>query len=195
MAEFGIAYKLTISHEGGYVNHPQDRGGESFGGVSRRYYPTWNGWLIIDRYKYAPGFPDNLKNNEALQEQLFSFYKKNFWDINKLDQLANQEIANEVFDTGVNMGYKISAEFLQTAYNLLSKNGSDYNKIVVDGLIGSKTITAINAHKYPARIVKVLNILQGSRYVQICEKDPSQEVFFAGWIERINLCPHGATSN
>lgn len=184
MADFSIAYKITMGHEGGYSDHPNDRGSATFAGISRKYHPTWNGWLIIDRYKQLPAFPGNLKGNQALEEQVFYFYKKNFWDVNKLDQINSQEIANEVFDTGVNMGYKVAAEFLQSAYNLLSKNQASYNKILVDGVVGQKTVMAINAHKYPMRLVKTLNILQGSRYVQICEKDPTQEVFFAGWIER-----------
>lgn len=187
MADFSIAYKITMGHEGGYSDHPNDKGAATFAGISRKYHPAWNGWLIIDRYKSFPGFPSNLKGNQALQEQVFSFYKKNFWDVNKLDHINNQEIANEVFDTGVNMGYKTAAECLQAAYNLLSKNEASYNKIAVDGSIGSKTLTAINSHQYPSRIVKTLNILQGIRYVHICERDPTQEVFFAGWIERVSL--------
>lgn len=187
MADFSIAYKITMSHEGGYVSHPADRGQMTFMGISRKYHPTWNGWLIIDRHKLSSRFPENLKGNQALEEQVFSFYKKNFWDVNKLDQITNQSIANEVFDTGVNMGYKVAAECLQAAYNLLSKNESAYKKIAVDGVIGPKTIAAINSHHYPLRIIKTLNILQGIRYVHICEKDSSQEVFFAGWIERVAL--------
>lgn len=187
MAQFDLAYNITIGHEGGYSNHPNDHGQMTFMGISRKYYPLWNGWLLIDKYKRLHNFPDNLIGNQALQEQVFSFYKKKFWDVNKLDQINNQEIANEVFDTGVNMGYRIAAEFLQKAYNLLSKNESLYKKILVDGAIGSKTLSAINNHMYPIRIFKTINILQGSRYVSICEKDPSQEVFFAGWIERVSV--------
>lgn len=187
MADFSIAYKITMKHEGGYVNHPSDRGGESYAGISRKYYPTWNGWLLVDRYKRLDNFPSNLEGNEAIKEQVFSFYKKHFWDVNKLDQINDQNIANEMFDTGVNMGYRIAAEFLQRAYNVLSKDEKEYTKLVVDGIIGSKTISAVNVHKYPTRIFKTLNILQGARYVNICEKDSSQEVFFAGWIERVNV--------
>lgn len=187
MASFDIAYKITSDHEGLYSNNPNDRGAETYRGISRRYYPTWNGWLIIDRYKRLTGFPSNINDNKALEEQVYSFYKKNFWDVNKLDQIEDQKIANELYDTGVNMGYRVAAEFLQRSYNLLSKNESSYKKIVVDGAIGSKTLHAINNHTKPDRILKVLNILQGARYISICEKDPDQEVFFAGWISRVLL--------
>jgi lysozyme family protein len=187
MAQFDIAYKITMAHEGLYSNHPTDNGAETFAGISRRYYPTWNGWLIVDRHKRLPHFPQNLKENEALQEQVYSFYKKNFWDVNKLDKVSNQEIANELFDTGVNMGYRVAAEFLQKSYNLLSKDEAAYKKITVDGAIGPKTLSAINGHPMPTKILKTLNILQGAKYISICERDPSQEVFFSGWIERVGI--------
>jgi lysozyme family protein len=187
MANFEIAYKITGGHEGGWVNNPTDRGQETAFGISRKYYPTWNGWLIIDRHKRLPDFPNNLKENKALEEQTFSFYKKNFWDVNKLDQLISQEIANEAYDTGVNMGYRVAAEFIQRSYNLLSKNGSAYSRISVDGDVGPKTIKAVNEHPRPDRIAKTMNILQGAKYVSICEKDPTQEVFFSGWLERVGI--------
>ena len=187
MADFSVAYSITMAHEGAYSDHTSDTGKATYAGISRRHHPTWNGWVIIDKYKRLPNFPKNLEGNQALQEQVFSFYKKNFWDVNKLDQINHQEIANEVFDTGVNMGYRVAAEFLQKAYNLLSKNETYYKKIPVDGAIGGQTLSAINKHSYPYRILKTLNILQGAKYINICEKDSSQEVFFAGWIERVSI--------
>lgn len=37
-------------------------------------------------------------------------------------------------------------------------------------------------------LVRVLNIMQGQRYIEICERNPSQEQFFYGWIaNRISL--------
>jgi lysozyme family protein len=187
MAEFKEAFDITMAHEGGYSDHPNDYGNVTYAGISRRYHPTWNGWLIIDKYKRLPNFPSNLTGNEAIKEQVYSFYKKNFWDANKLDQVKNQSIANEVFDTGVNMGYRVAAEFLQRAYNLLSKDEQAYKKLYVDGQIGSKTISAINAHPQPIKLLKALNILQGAKYITICERDSSQEVFFSGWIERVSV--------
>jgi len=187
MANFLKAFSKIMPAEGGYVNHALDRGGETYKGISRNYHGTWPGWILIERYKRLPNFPDNLEESQSLKDHVQVFYKSNFWDINKLDLIQNQDIAEELFDTGVNMGTKIAAEFLQKAYNLLSKNGVEYDKISVDGIIGNKTLSAINNHKYPKRIFKTLNILQGSRYISICEKDPSQEEFFAGWISRVEI--------
>ena len=45
------AIKKTLKYEGGYVNDKDDRGGETYRGVSRRYHPNWSGWKIVDEYK------------------------------------------------------------------------------------------------------------------------------------------------
>ena len=60
--------------------------------------------------------------------------------------------------------------------------------MVVDGVYGAGTVTALRTFLISrgkageAVLVKVLNILQGQRYIEICERNPSQEQFFYGWI-------------
>ena len=51
MADFTKAYALTAAYEGGYVDDPEDAGGETYRGISRRYHPSWQGWQIIDTLK------------------------------------------------------------------------------------------------------------------------------------------------
>jgi lysozyme family protein len=51
MADFEIAYGETELREGGYVNDPVDRGGETHRGVARKFHPDWSGWKIIDQIK------------------------------------------------------------------------------------------------------------------------------------------------
>ena len=48
MANFSDAYALTSAHEGGYVNDPVDRGGETYRGIARRYFP--NATIVADRF-------------------------------------------------------------------------------------------------------------------------------------------------
>ena len=47
MAEFKKAYDKTMGHEGGYVHDPDDAGGETYKGISRRYHPGWEGWKVV----------------------------------------------------------------------------------------------------------------------------------------------------
>ena len=58
MADFNIAFNKVVFHEGGYVNDPEDRGGETYMGISRRAHPSSNIWYHIDKVtkKYSFSF-------------------------------------------------------------------------------------------------------------------------------------------
>lgn len=190
MANFYDAYKITKQHEGGYVNDPDDFGGETYKGVARRYHPSWAGWKIIDGYKDKPNFLNNIYSDEALEELVLRFYKEKFWDVNLLDEVPSQNIANEMFDTGVNMGVGRAAKFLQKALNVLNKNGRLYPDLVEDGSIGRATISALNkclSYRGDVYVYKILNILQGMHYINLMSKSPTQEKFAYGWLERVDF--------
>ena len=44
MADFKVAFAKTIRFEGGYVNHKADKGGETYKGIARNFWPKWKGW-------------------------------------------------------------------------------------------------------------------------------------------------------
>ncbi len=187
MAKFEQAHAIVMKHEGGYANSANDKGGETYKGVARKRHPGWLGWKIVDANKSLPDFPRNLDANESLQRHVLSFYKSEFWDILSLDSVNDQSIATELYDTGVNMGTGIAAIFLQTALNVTNRNEKDYADLKEDGRIGPKTIATLNGHKRPLEVLKVLNILQGSRYIAIMKRDPSQELWFGGWFARVAI--------
>ena len=56
MADFNQAFQLVIAHEGGYVNDPDDPGGETYKGVARKIHSKWEGWQNIDILKRQPDF-------------------------------------------------------------------------------------------------------------------------------------------
>jgi lysozyme family protein len=184
MADFKTAYKITMAHEGGYANNPNDTGGETWKGIARKKHPDWSGWQLIDKAKQS-NFPANLYSVSGLQELVEKFYKVKFWDYLKLDLINNQKIANELFDTAVNMGQGIAALFLQRSLNVSNRSGKDYPDLQVDGNIGPVTINAVNNHPRPEVLFKVLNTLQGARYVTICENNPTQEIFLNSWLSRV----------
>lgn len=186
MAEFRIAYALTEGNEGGYVCDRNDKGGETYRGISRKWFPDWEGWLIIDDYKKNNYLKrGDYIDNALLDALVLGFYEFMFWERNRLDKINNQDIANEIFDTAVNMGSDVAIEFVQFAINLLNRDQHDYKDIPVDRKIGPVTISLVNSYPYPEVIVKVLNGLQFSRYVSICLKDPTQEANFRGWLKRV----------
>ena len=190
MANFNEAYNITLKHEGGYANDPTDVGGETYKGVSRRYHPSWPGWSIIDSYKNKPGFPNSAYGDKQLDGMVKSFYKSNFWDVNLLDQFKSQNIANEMFDTGVNMGSYRAAIFLQRSLNVLNNNGKIYENVVEDGKVGFKTIKAMNlciAYRGDSYLFKVMNILQGMHYIDFMSRSPVQQKFAYGWFNRVTF--------
>lgn len=188
MADFKIAYDITSEIEGGYVNHPNDRGGETYAGIARKFWGNWEGWKIIDEYKKKFSLKTNQKiNDPKLKELVKDFYKEQFWDKNRLSEVMDQPISNELYDSGVNFGTVIAARFLQQSLNLLNRNQKDFKDIKEDGVIGPITLNLLNSYKHPKAILITLNVLQGERYLNICRRDPSQEEFFRGWLNRVSL--------
>jgi lysozyme family protein len=171
MADFTEAYTLTSAHEGGYVNDAVDRGGETYRGIARVHHPGWVGWKRIDAQRRKAGFPASLGRDRSLQANVKALYKKHYWDRFKGDDLPDQAVANELYDTAVNMGVRRAVRFLQSSLNLLNRNQRDYQDLIIDGLFGGKS-------------VKMMNIQQGARYVEIMAGDSSQERFARGWIKR-----------
>lgn len=198
-AEFTEAFINTNAYEGLYVNNPFDRGGETYAGISRRYWEHWEGWEIVDAIKCKASVENlnyTLSNDEKLNALLFEFYQDNFWKPNSL-MLFPQSIANELYDSGVNQGVEIAAQHLQRALNLLNRNERDFKDLKVDGKIGMKTMSAFYTYMKTAKwatrskhlcekwLVKLLDYFQCARYVQIVEDDPAQELFLPGWMKRI----------
>lgn len=115
MADFKIALKKVLASEGGYVNDIDDSGGETFAGVSRKNNKTWKGWQIIDDIKksFNNSYTINTLNktlfaNDKLMDLVGEVYKTNYWDPIQLDLIPSQRIANEMFDTAVNMGVGVA---------------------------------------------------------------------------------------
>lgn len=179
MANFKTALKDTLGIEGGISNNPKDRGGFTYKGISYKNWPTWKGWTLVNRWGTLT--QDEI---EELDRLVDDFYLVNFWDRISLTSIVNQKIANELFDTAVNVSTRTAATFLQRALNLLNQEGKLYEDITIDGLIGSKTLHLTNTHPYPDALLKLLNGLQLSYYVAICEKDATQETFLRGWLKR-----------
>lgn len=88
MADFKKAYDFTKKWEGGYVNHPNDPGGET-------------NWGITAAVARSNGYTGPIK--EMPQEFAEKVYKLKYWDTCNCDGLS-QEFATAVFDTAVNCG-------------------------------------------------------------------------------------------
>lgn len=167
-----------IKAEGGYVHHPND-----FGKITN--------WGITQAVAHANGFTGDMRNlPRSLAVQI---YENKYLKPINFDALAEISvmIAAEVADTGVNMGPATAARFLQQALNALNRNQKDYSDILEDAQIGPATIQALNSFvskrgkEYAVvTLLKVLNILQGAKYIELARANKTQEDFMHGWLKR-----------
>lgn len=116
MAKFEIAYKKTGGFEGGWNHVKGDKGGETYKGIARNFWPTWEGWKIVDKNKPLK-HGAIIKNNE-LDQHVMNFYKKQFWDVVGGDEIEEQNIANTLYDFGVNAGYGRSIRNIEAVLGL-----------------------------------------------------------------------------
>lgn len=183
MADFRKAFAITERNEGGLANNKEDRGGLTYVGIAENYWPTWKGWPFVKAEiarhgKDTATINAHLAAHPDVKPLVEEFYKKNFWDTLKLDLLNDQQLANAVYDFGVNAGIGTSAKKLQSAANTIGA------KLTIDGQIGAKTIEAIN--NIPAMaIYGAFNAQRRSYYNAIAERDASQKQFLTGWLKRI----------
>jgi lysozyme family protein len=171
-----------LAKEQGYVDHASDRGG-----------PTNYG--ITQAVARANGYDGDMRDLPlSLAREI---YRKRYIVRPCFDKvwLANEAIGNEVIDSGVNMGPARAAEMLQRALNAFNLRGSKYADVFVDGQIGEVTLDALRKYlrfrgEVGAKVmVCALNVLQGGRYFDIAENNPTQEDFMYGWIRSRVLEP------
>jgi len=172
MANFEAAYAQTMKAEGGYVNDPQDPGGETYKGVARKFNSKWDGWIDIDMAKREPNFPANLDANAPLQEKIKRFYEVNYWDRVRGDEISDQNIAESIFDFAVNAGVITSSKLAQITV------GAE-----PDGTIGPQTLQQLNTQD-PRTFLALFALNKIARYLSICEKRSESKKFFYGWVKR-----------
>ena len=165
-----------IEREGGYVNHPADRGGPTCFGITE---------AVARAHGYAGAMP-RLPRDEAAR-----IYRRLYWLRPRFDEVGkrSERIAAELFDTGANMGPAVAATFLQRALTALNRNANDYPDLAPDGRIGPQTLAALDA--FLARrgqadgeriLLRALEALQGERYLRLAERRPANEAFLYGWL-------------
>lgn len=166
----------VLKKEGGYSNHPHDRGGET----------NWGITINIARKHGYDGPMRDLPKIEA-----HAIYKRMYWLQPKFDKIADiaPKIATEMFDTGVNMGVGTAISFVQRALNALNRQERDYQDLNVDRVVGPATLGALQQYlhkrgpKGESVLLRAIEALQGERYIRLAEKRSSNESFLYGWIE------------
>ncbi|MGB3222528.1 MAG: glycosyl hydrolase 108 family protein [Desulforhopalus sp.] len=178
MAKFEPCFEKVILLEGGYTLHEikGDRGGMTYAGIARNKWPSWTGWQEIDAGKF----------DAELTWMVRSFYRVHFWDRIKGDSIKSQEVAFTVYTFAVNAGRRTAVRLAQRICGATP-----------DGVMGDKTLAAINEMVQDAKDEKIFILLFGMlkifRYKDICLNDKrraqdnivSNEKFLCGWINRV----------
>ena len=124
MANFKDALDKLLKLEGGYINDPDDAGGETYKGISRKNWKYWAGWASVDEAKENNPKATNkeltaiLNRDIVLQKNVYAFYKTNFWDCFDLDDIPSQMTAETMFDTAVNQGKVAAIKFAERVLGL-----------------------------------------------------------------------------
>jgi lysozyme family protein len=175
MANVDELIEEVIEREGGYVNHPADRGGAT-------------NWGITEAVARRQGYMGEMR---ALpRSDAAAIYRRLYWHKPQFDAIAKRapKLAAEMFDTGINMGTGTAAGFLQRALNALNREARDYPDLKVDRSVGPATIAALDAFlkkrgkAAESVLLKAVEALQGAHYLNIAEARPSQEAFVYGWL-------------
>lgn len=164
-----------IEREGGYVNHPADKGGPTCFGITE---------AVARAHGYAGPMRQMPRTDAA------AIYKRLYWLRPHFDDVSKRSnrLAAELFDTGVNMGPAVAVTFLQRALTALNRNAKDYPDLTPDGRIGAATLSALDTFLVSRGangetvLLRALEALQGERYLRLAERRPANEAFLYGWL-------------
>lgn len=115
---FDEALETVLKHEGGYVNHPSDPGGETNYGITKRV-------------AVAHGYTGSMR--DIPMSVVREIYRRSYWDAVKAEKLP-ADLRFHVFDAAVNSGVSRAAKWLQ-----------DCAGVAADGIIGPRTLAAAAA--------------------------------------------------
>ena len=157
---------MILHHEGGYVNHPKDPGGETNLGVTKRVYEEWGG---------------TKEMVDLIVEDVAPIYKKNYWDRVKGDDLPSG-LDLCIFDFGVNAGTGRAAKYLQQIIGT-----------TVDGGIGPNTLKAVFNYIEEVGLKQLIEEYQSGRQ-SYYESLEIFETFGKGWTRRVDETTEAAIS-
>jgi lysozyme family protein len=158
---FAAAVANVLAWEGGYVNDPDDPGGETNFGISKRFYPS-------------------VDIRGLTRAGAIAIYRRDWWDKNRIGDFPDP-IAIKMLDIAVNMGWSAAVKVLQRACN----HAGPAHPIAVDGSCGP--ITRKTVHDLYATVPNLLGILRiedANRYREIAASNPVMAKYLRGWLRR-----------
>lgn len=173
MAKIDVLAPFILSFEGGFVNNPNDKGKETNKGVTIAI------WRKVGYDKDGDGDidVDDLKLITD-QEAVDAVLRPHYWNRWKADQIKSQSLANILVDWVWGSG----AHGIKIPQQLLG--------VQADGIVGPKTLAALNEQK-PEAFFNLIKNRREQFFNTIVKKDPTQKVFLKGWLRRLNSINFG----
>lgn len=161
-AVFAKVIPSIIALEGAkYTNDPSDYGGETKYGISKREFPNED-------------IP-NLSEARAM-----ALLEEHYWQQYRLSEINDQTLANQIFFLLINMNPLNAGKIVQSAINAC---GRSLVSVKIDGVIGSKSIEAINS-LMAFWLNDRIRVESCRYYLQLTDNDKTQIGNFRGWIRR-----------
>ena len=173
---FDIMMKLEFNSPANALHKNKTESGWTFMGIYQTAHPKLKMWtkieVVVSRMGNVANASKVLYSDKELLKEVEDFYKKTFWDRMWLDKVVSQHKANEMFVFGVNAGISRSVRLAQIV-----------SGAVADGLIGPKTIEAIN--KCDDKVFDVKFDEEEIKYYEaIVRSNPNKGIFLNGWKNR-----------
>ena len=160
---FDKIFEYILMVEGGYSNDKADKGGKTKYGI-----------IEVEARKY--GYKGDMK--DLTKEIAEDIYKNKYYLSNNLDKIKDKRVALSIADWTINSG-NWGTKKAQQAVNILKGE-----ILVVDGVLGEKSIEAINSIR-PEMFLNQYHVLQRRFYQAIVDHNASQKVFLKGWLNRV----------
>ena len=174
MAKIEILAPFILSFEGGYSNHPADRGGATNKGV------TIKTWRAVGYDKDGDGDIDTddlrlLTDQDVIDRVL----RPHYWDRWQADKIKSQSIANLLVD----WVWASGKPGITRVQQILG--------VKQDGIVGDKTLAALNSYPDQKYLFSRIHAARVTYIENLCIKSPSQKVFRTGWLRRLNAIGWG----
>lgn len=177
MADFLTAYNNTLGHEKGWT---VDNGGQTYKGISRKGWPKWIGWKLIDQLAGRFGYPKRggYWDSPQLDQLVLDFYKENYWKRISGDAIRNQVLANFIYDFVMNS----NSALIQINRGLGAR---------VTNTVNEDTLKIINERPAFAYLT-IYNIRKN--HIERLSQNPKLKRNKAGWVARLKSFPASITA-
>lgn len=167
MADAKILIPFLMSWEGGYACIPGDRGSHTNKGIT------------IATYRSVFGQERTVEDLKKITDVEWEYiYRSLFWDKWKADDIRSQSIANLLVDWVWNSGARYGIRIPQSVLG-----------VSIDGVVGPKTIAAINGHPDERELFRRLWVAREEFFKRIAVGP--QKKFLNGWLNRLNGIQYG----